>query len=78
MATMTAVVENQEARSNNHAERIAKVETISSDLRVTMARVDESAKASESTRRWMIATFISILVLIVAVVGLSLKLKGSQ
>lgn len=78
MATLTAVVENHEARSDNHADRIAKVETISSDLRVTMARVDASAKASESTKRWMIATFISMIILAIAFLTFAFKFTGGK
>lgn len=61
MATLTADVENQESRLNNHADRISDVEKQTQEDRMRTARIETSIEATSSLKRWVVGTLCTVL-----------------
>lgn len=74
MATMTAEVENQKARLDNHAERISEGERQRNEDRLRSARTESAIEAASSLKRWVATFIVSALALGVAALGFLLNL----
>lgn len=74
MAVANERISQLEFRAKNHGDRIASTEDQCRLVDIRIARVETSIEVGTANKKWAIATFLSVVMAIVAIIGLWVKM----